>query len=65
MKNYKCQIIDAKDLFELSCVDELIRDAFYNRKAISQEAYEMRKSEYLKKKKELEKERFEKWQSRL
>lgn len=54
MKNYKCQINEARDLFELSCVDELIRDAYFNCKSISQEAYEMRKSEYLKKKKELE-----------
>lgn len=55
MKNYKCQIEQAKDLFELSCVDELIRDAYYNRRSISRASYEMRKIEYLKKKKEFEK----------
>lgn len=57
MKNYKCQIIEAKDLFELSCVDELVRNAYFNRRSINRASYEMRKSEYLKKKRELEKER--------
>lgn len=45
MKNYKQQIKEAKNAFELSCIDELIRDAYFNRHSISKAAYEKRSEE--------------------
>lgn len=45
MKNYKQQIREAKNTFELSCVDELIRYAYFNKKSISKAAYEKRSEE--------------------
>ncbi|MCI8409297.1 MAG: hypothetical protein HFJ09_08530 [Lachnospiraceae bacterium] len=45
MKNYKQQIKEAKSIFELSCIDELVRDAYFNKKSISKVAYEKRSEE--------------------
>lgn len=45
MQNYKSQIKNAKNAFELSCIDELIRDAYFNKHSISKAAYEKRSEE--------------------
>lgn len=53
MKNYKQQIKEAESVFEISCVDELVRDAYFNKKSISKAAYEKRKGEIYQKLAEL------------
>lgn len=53
MKNYKQQIKEAKSTFELSCIDELVRDAYFNRRSISKAAYDKRSEEIYQRKMEL------------
>lgn len=53
MTNYKNQIKNATSNFELSCIWEEIRDAFYNKKSISETAKEARSKEIDAKRKEL------------
>ena len=55
MTNYKSQIKNATSSFELSCIWEDIRNAFYNKKSISAEAKEARSKEIEEKKKEFSK----------
>lgn len=53
MVSYKNQIKNATSGFELSCIWEDVRNAFYNKKSISFEAKERRSKEIEAKRKEL------------
>ncbi len=53
-QNYKSMIGQANTGLELSCVWELIRDAFWNRKSISREMYDKRSAECTARRKEIE-----------
>ena len=53
MVSYKNQIKNATSVFELSCIWEEVRNAFYNKKSISFEAKERRSKEIEEKSKEL------------
>ena len=45
MKNYKTRIAQAKTSFELSCIWEEVRNAYWHKKSISKEMYEKRSAE--------------------
>lgn len=45
MQNYKTRIAQAKSSFELSCIWEEVRNAYWNKKTISKEMYEKRSAE--------------------
>lgn len=45
MKNYKTRIAQAKSSFELSCIWEEVRNAYWDKKTISKEMYEKRSAE--------------------
>jgi hypothetical protein len=45
MQNFKSKIMKAKSSFELSCICEEVRDAYWNRKSISREMYDKRLAE--------------------
>lgn len=53
MKNYKTQITQAKSSFELSCIWEEVRNAYWNKKTISKEMYEKRSAEIAARRKSL------------
>lgn len=53
MLNYKNQIKNATSSFELSCIWEDIRNAFYNKKSITLAAKEARSKEIDAKRREL------------
>lgn len=53
MKNYKTQIAQAKTSFELSCIWEEVRNAYWNKKTISREMYEKRSTEIAARRKSL------------
>ena len=53
MTNYKNQIKQAKTSMEVSCVMEDIRNAFFNKKSISREAYDKRINEAIQRRKEI------------
>lgn len=53
MKNYKTQIAQAKSSFELSCIWEEVRNAYFNKKTISKEMYEKRSAEIAARRKSL------------
>lgn len=53
MKNYKTQIAQAKTSFELSCIWEEVRNAYWNKKSISKEMYEKRSAEIAARRKSL------------
>ena len=55
MLNYKTQIRNATSDFELSCIWEDIRNAFYNKKSITLAAKEARSKEIDAKRRELNK----------
>ena len=55
MLNYKTQIRNATSDFELSCIWEDIRNAFYNKKSITLVAKEARSKEIDAKRRELNK----------
>ena len=42
MTNYKNQIKNAKSGFELSCIHEDVRNAYFNKRSIKRDAYEAR-----------------------
>jgi hypothetical protein len=48
-KTYRSKIAAAESSFELSCIWEEVRDAFWNRKTISREMYEKRSKEIIDK----------------
>ena len=53
MKNYKTQIAQAKTSFELSCIWEEVRNAYWHKKTISKEMYEKRSAEIAARRKSL------------
>lgn len=53
MKNYKTQIAQARTGFELSCIWEEVRNAYFNKKTISKEMYEKRSAEIVARRKSL------------
>lgn len=53
MKNYKTQIAQAKTSFELSCIWEEVRNAYWHKKSISKEMYEKRSAEIIARRKSL------------
>ncbi len=52
MKNYKTRIAQAKTSFELSCIWEEVRNAYWTKK-ISKEMYEKRSAEIAARRKSL------------
>lgn len=52
---YKTQIKNAQSSFELSCIWEDIRNAFWIKKTISRETYDKRGAEIVAKRKEISK----------
>ena len=52
MKNYKIRIAQAKSSFELSCIWEEVRNAYWT-KTISKEMYEKRSAEIAARRKSL------------
>lgn len=52
-QNYRSKIKRAESSFELSCIWEEIRDAFWNRKSISREMYKKRSAEITARRAEL------------
>lgn len=53
MRNYKTQIAQAKTSFELSCIWEEVRNAYWIKKTISREMYEKRSAEIAARRKSL------------
>lgn len=54
MKNYKTRIAQAKTSFELSCIWEEVRNAYWiKKKTISKEMYEKRSAEIAARRKSL------------
>ena len=53
MKNYKTRIAQAKSSFELSCIWEEVRNAYWDKKTISKEMYEKRSAEIAARRKSL------------
>lgn len=53
MKNYKTRIAQAKTSFELSCIWEEVRNAYFNKKTISKEMYEKRSAEIIARRRSL------------
>ena len=53
MKNYKIRIAQAKSSFELSCIWEEVRNAYWHKKTISKEIYEKRSAEIAARRKSL------------
>lgn len=53
MKNYKTRIAQAKTSFELSCIWEEVRNAYWNKKTINREMYEKRSTEIAARRKSL------------
>lgn len=53
MKNYKTQIVQAKSSFELSCIWEEVRNAYWHKKSISKEMYEKRSTEIVARRRSL------------
>ena len=53
MKNYKTQIAQARTGFELSCIWEEVRNAYWTKKTISKEMYEKRSAEIAARRKSL------------
>lgn len=53
MKNYKTRITQAKSSFELSCIWEEVRNAYWDKKTISKEMYEKRSAEIAARRKSL------------
>lgn len=52
-QNYRSKIKRAENSFELSCIWEEVRDAFWNRKSISREMYKKRSAEITARRAEL------------
>lgn len=52
-QNYRSKIKRAESSFELSCIWEEVRDAFWNRKSISREMYKKRSTEITARRAEL------------
>lgn len=53
MVNYRTQIKKVVSSFELSCIWEDVRNAYWNKKTISQKMYNKRASEIVSKRKQL------------
>ena len=53
MQNYKIRIAQAKSSFELSCIWEEVRKAYWIKKTISKEMYEKRSAEIAARRKSL------------
>lgn len=52
-QNYRSKIKRAESSFDLSCIWEEVRDAFWNRKSISREMYKKRSAEIIARRAEL------------
>lgn len=53
MKNYKTRIAQAKTSFELSCIWEEVRKAYWIKKTINKKMYEKRSAEIAARRKSL------------
>lgn len=53
MTNYKTKIKNATNTFELSCIWEEVRNAYYNKKTITEEMKNARSREIIEKRKKL------------
>lgn len=52
-QNYRSKIKRAESSFDLSCIWEEVRDAFWNRRSITREMYEKRLAEVIARRAEL------------